>query len=244
MASQRLLYLFFVLFTSLIGWLQAYQFNVGGQEGWVSNPSESYNPWAQRMRFQVNDTLLFKYMKGLDSVLVVTREDYDNCNTKEPIVKMDGGDSVFKLDRSGPFYFISGNKTNCQKGQKLIVVVLAVRIKPVSARAPAPAPSPESFSPAPSPFLVARPPSAGAPAPTPVRSHAPVMTPTTSPPTLMAPTPSALAPPVAVVAPTPGGNTGDMNSPEAARHSSAADFTRSVIFMQSATLVLSVCMGI
>ncbi|KAG5546211.1 hypothetical protein RHGRI_018405 [Rhododendron griersonianum] len=202
MASQRLLYLFFLIFTCLIGWLQAYQFNVGGKEGWVSNPSESYyNPWAQRMRFQVNDTL---------------------C----------------------PFYFISGNKTNCQKGQKLIVVVLAVRIKSVSAGAPAPAPSPESFSPAPSPFHAARPPSEGAPAPTPVRSYAPALTPTAPPPTLMAPTPSALAPPAAVVAPIPGGNTGDMNSPAAARHSSAAGFTRSVIFMQSVTLVLSVCLGI
>lgn len=172
--------------------------------------------------FCYDRAVVFKYKKGSDSVLVVTREDYDNCNTKEPIVKMDGGDSVFKLDRSGPFYFISGNKTNCQKGQKLIVVVLAVRIKSVSA---------------------------GAPAPTPVRSYAPALTPTAPPPTLMAPTPSALAPPAAVVAPIPGGNTGDMNSPAAARHSSAGGFTRSVIFMQSVTLhlswsLLSVCLGI
>ncbi|KAF7140015.1 hypothetical protein RHSIM_Rhsim06G0199800 [Rhododendron simsii] len=181
--------------------------------------------------------------KDSDSVLVVTREDYDNCNTKKPIVKMDRGDSVFKLDRSGPFYFISGNKTNCQKGQKLIVVVLAVRIKPVSAGAPAP--SPESFSPAPSPFHAARPPSPGAPAPTPVRSYAPALMPTAPPPpALMAPTPSALAPPAEVVAPTPGGNTGDMNSPAAGRHSSAPGFTRSITFMQSVTLVLSVCFGI
>lgn len=35
----------------------AYQFVVGGKDGWVVNPSENYNQWASRNRFQVNDTL-------------------------------------------------------------------------------------------------------------------------------------------------------------------------------------------
>ncbi|PSS16175.1 Early nodulin-like protein [Actinidia chinensis var. chinensis] len=146
MASEirwPLLILVLIFFTGLIDLLEAYQFNVGGREGWVLNPSENYNRWAERMRFQVNDTLFFKYMKGSDSVLVASKEDYDKCNTQKPILKMDGGDSVFKLDRSGPFYFITGNKTNCQNGQKLIIVVLAVRNKPTS-----PTPSP-TLSPAP-----------------------------------------------------------------------------------------------
>ncbi|KZV49125.1 early nodulin-like protein 2-like [Dorcoceras hygrometricum] len=79
------------------------------------------------MRFLVNDTLLFKYKKGSDSVLVVNRDDYDKCNSGKPILKLDDGDSVFKFDRSGHFFFISGKKSNCDKGQKLIIVVLAVR---------------------------------------------------------------------------------------------------------------------
>lgn len=68
----------------------------------------------------------FKYKKGSDSVAVVTKEDYDACNPKNPIHIMDSGDSTFKFDRSGPFFFISSNVENCQHGQKLIVVVLAV----------------------------------------------------------------------------------------------------------------------
>ena len=32
-------------------------FDVGGKDGWVINPSESYNHWAERNRFQVNDSL-------------------------------------------------------------------------------------------------------------------------------------------------------------------------------------------
>jgi len=36
---------------------EARQFEVGGRDGWVVKPSEDYNHWAQRSRFQVNDTL-------------------------------------------------------------------------------------------------------------------------------------------------------------------------------------------
>ncbi|KAL7188067.1 hypothetical protein ACSBR1_038004 [Camellia fascicularis] len=96
MGSRRSLCLLVVVV--LMGWSEAYQFNVGGKEGWVLNPSENYNHWAGRMRFQVNDTLLFKYNNGSDSVLVVNKQDYDNCNTQNPITKMEDGNSVFKLD--------------------------------------------------------------------------------------------------------------------------------------------------
>ncbi|ONK80342.1 uncharacterized protein A4U43_C01F16630, partial [Asparagus officinalis] len=35
----------------------AYDFYVGGKNGWVPNPSDPYNNWAERNRFQVNDKL-------------------------------------------------------------------------------------------------------------------------------------------------------------------------------------------
>ncbi|KAF5960225.1 hypothetical protein HYC85_001434 [Camellia sinensis] len=104
MGSRRSLCLLVVVV--LMGWSEAYQFNVGGKEGWCSSITTAS-----------------------DSVLVVNKQDYDNCNTQNPITKMEDGNSVFKLDRSGPFYFISGNKSNCDHGQKLIVVVLAIRNK-------------------------------------------------------------------------------------------------------------------
>lgn len=85
----------------------------------------------------------FKYNKGSDSVLVVNKQDYDSCNTKNPILKLDDGDSTFKFDKSGPFFFISGIVENCQKGEKLIVVVLS----PNHHHTP---PSPTTVAPAPS----------------------------------------------------------------------------------------------
>ncbi|XP_048422247.1 early nodulin-like protein 1 [Pyrus x bretschneideri] len=161
MGSERLfLSIFLVILVAALASnsSQAYKFPVGGKDGWVLNPSESFNHWAERHRFQVNDTLFFKCKKGSNSVLVVAKEDYNSCNTKNPKQCLTDGDSVFKFNRSGPFFFISGNAENCQKGQKLIVVVLAVRNKtqhhtdspspsPVITNPPAVLPSPAGLEP-------------------------------------------------------------------------------------------------
>ncbi|KAL7087639.1 hypothetical protein ACP275_13G079900 [Erythranthe tilingii] len=148
--ADHVYYLFLVFFSALITCSShAHQLIVGGKNGWVVNPSENYNHWAERLRFQVNDTLLFKYKKESDSVVVVnSKADYDNCNTGNPKLKLDDGNSVYKFDRSGPVFFISGNKSNCAAGQKLIIVVMAVRNHRSPPKAPSPAPTP-----APSPAL-------------------------------------------------------------------------------------------
>ncbi|KAJ9686292.1 hypothetical protein PVL29_015273 [Vitis rotundifolia] len=119
--------LLLVIFMAFLCSSQGYVFYVGGKQGWSANPSEDYNQWAERNRFQVNDTLVFKYEKGQNSVLVVSREDYYKCNVENPINKYTDGNTEFKFDRSGSFFFISGNADYCQKGQRLIVIVLAVR---------------------------------------------------------------------------------------------------------------------
>ncbi|KAF1897440.1 hypothetical protein Lal_00035145 [Lupinus albus] len=151
-----------VLFT-LVSISQARIFYVGGSAGWVPNPAQNYNEWAGRNRFQINDTLVFKYNKGSDSVLEVTKEDYDGCNKSNPIKKFEDGETEFKFDRSGPFYFISGENGNCEKGEKLIVVVLAIRggakqtqtsppsTSPPSTNTPSTSPVPSSGPPAHSP---------------------------------------------------------------------------------------------
>ncbi|KAI3812267.1 hypothetical protein L1987_16974 [Smallanthus sonchifolius] len=104
-----------------------YTFYVGGKDGWVLDPRESYSHWAERNRFQVNDTLVFKYKKGLDSVLVVDEEAYNKCNKSNPEETLNDDNPVFKFKRSGPFFFISGHDEKCENGEKLIIVVMAVR---------------------------------------------------------------------------------------------------------------------
>lgn len=105
----------------------AYEFVVGGSSGWSPSGSYAFNKWAESKRFQIQDTLVFNYAANQDSVLYVTKDDYTNCNTANPVKKYTDGHTVFKFEQSGPHYFISGNEEHCHKNEKLVVVVLADR---------------------------------------------------------------------------------------------------------------------
>ncbi|EOA19121.1 hypothetical protein CARUB_v10007790mg [Capsella rubella] len=142
-----------------IGLSSGHKFYVGESDGWVLTPSEDYSHWSHRNRFQVNDTLYFKYVKGKDSVLVVSEKEYNTCNTTHPLTSLSDGDSIFLLSRSGPFFFVSGDSGNCLKGQKLAVKVMSmVHHSHTHRHPPSPSPSPTVSpvhpalsSPAPSP---------------------------------------------------------------------------------------------
>ncbi|WOL20529.1 hypothetical protein Cni_G29334 [Canna indica] len=217
----------------LTGWLTtssaAYNFYVGGRDGWVSNPSESYSDWAGRNRFQVNDTLVFKYKSGADSVLLVSKEDYDACDVSRPIQKLEGGDSEFQFDRSGPFYFVSGVPGNCRNGQKLVVVVLAPRNKNPSSLPPTPPPP----SLPPSPSLPSPAPSSATTAPSPSPSFGPspsiTVPPSVPPSPAFSPSPSTSLPPsVSPNSPSSssGSSTGIGPSPPPESPSSSSSLVR------------------
>ncbi|CAN6458038.1 unnamed protein product [Victoria cruziana] len=110
----------------------AREFQVGGSQGWtVPNDASTnpYNQWAEKNRFQIGDSLLFVYQSSSDSVLQVSRDDFNNCNTATPIAAFSDGRTSFTFHRSGSYYFISGVEDNCKKNEKLVVVVLADRNK-------------------------------------------------------------------------------------------------------------------
>ncbi|KAK6912492.1 Phytocyanin domain [Dillenia turbinata] len=133
--------LMFLLFNSFS---EAKELLVGGSsDAWkIPKSSQSYslNDWAADHRFLTGDYLVWKYDSNEDSVLQVTRESYLKCNTSDPIAAYKDGNTKVKLDHSGPFYFISGAAGHCEKGQKLIVVVLSSRHR-LFAISPAPAPA-------------------------------------------------------------------------------------------------------
>ncbi|CAL5054603.1 unnamed protein product [Urochloa decumbens] len=114
-------------------------FNVGDERGWAvpsGNGTETYNHWAKRTPMEVGDILSFKY--GNDSVLLVSHDDYKQCSTETPLGRFTGGDTQFRLDGYGPFYFISGVPGHCEAGQRMIARVRA----PSSQTAGAPAAAP------------------------------------------------------------------------------------------------------
>ncbi|KAG1327566.1 Early nodulin-like protein 1, partial [Cocos nucifera] len=116
----------------------------GSTNAWKipSHTSESLNQWAGATRFQVGDSLVWKYDGEKDSVLQVRREDYLSCNTSSPVAEHKDGTTVVKLHWSGPYYFISGAEGACEKGEKLIVVVMSERH---ALRRISPAPSPMEY---------------------------------------------------------------------------------------------------
>ncbi|CAK9147845.1 unnamed protein product [Ilex paraguariensis] len=110
------------------------EFEVGGNKGWIIPPSKNvqlYNDWASNNRFKIDDTLHFEYKK--DSVMVVTQEEYEKCKSSHPIFFSNNGDTVYRLDRPGLFYFISGVAGHCERGLKMIVKVLEPETPPQSA---------------------------------------------------------------------------------------------------------------
>ncbi|KAI4377286.1 hypothetical protein MLD38_014944 [Melastoma candidum] len=132
--------------------LQGREFEVGGEETSWKLPSSSsvYSQWAQRNRFLVGDVLVWKYDGKSDSVLEVTKQDYDECNTWRPIATYEDGNTKMTLKHSGAFYFISGAEGHCQKGQKVEVIVLSQHHGATGpAVSPAIEPAPAALSPTP-----------------------------------------------------------------------------------------------
>lgn len=59
--AKSLLLLFILLFSvSLFNYVRAFDFEVGGDDGWAVPPAKDpdmYNDWASKNRFQVDDTI-------------------------------------------------------------------------------------------------------------------------------------------------------------------------------------------
>ncbi|XP_058072627.1 early nodulin-like protein 9 [Magnolia sinica] len=132
----------------------ATEFKVGGATGWtVPTDAKALNQWAEMHRFQIGDSLLFVYQPNKDSVFIVNKDDYENCNVEAPKKKFSDGNTIFKFDQSGSYYFISGVRDNCLKNEKLWVVIMADRstrssssnqTNPASPPSPSAAGSPET----------------------------------------------------------------------------------------------------
>ncbi|PIN12445.1 hypothetical protein CDL12_14942 [Handroanthus impetiginosus] len=108
-----------------------------------SSESDSLNHWAEKTRFLIGDSLVWEFDGSKDPVLQVSKRDYVTCNTSSPIETYNGGNFKVKLERSGPYYFISGAEGHCHKGQKLIVVVMSEKHRRFFGISPAPSPEVE-----------------------------------------------------------------------------------------------------
>ncbi|KAK9122232.1 hypothetical protein Syun_019849 [Stephania yunnanensis] len=123
-----------------------YQYKVGDLDAWgiptAANP-HVYTYWSKYHNFKLGDSLLlhiftniddpifvfvlsvFLYPPSQDSVIQVTEQSFKACNTKDPLLYMGDGNSLFNITSPGKFYFTSGDYQHCLKGQKLEISVLS-----------------------------------------------------------------------------------------------------------------------
>ncbi|KAI0518737.1 hypothetical protein KFK09_006173 [Dendrobium nobile] len=147
MASSLLFRIVLLTISSIMS-IEAKEFAVGGEpSAWKipSSNSDSLNQWAEANRFQVGDYLVWDYDAKKDSVLQVRKKDYHSCNTSSPIAVHQDGSTRVRLRRSGAHYFISGVEGACEKGEKLVVVVISENHREGFQSSLSPAPAPAEF---------------------------------------------------------------------------------------------------
>ena len=66
---------------------------------------------------------MFLYPPSQDSVIQVSKQSYNSCNLKDPILYMDNGNSLFNITSEGEFFLTSGKPGHCEKKQKLYILV-------------------------------------------------------------------------------------------------------------------------
>ncbi|XP_021817742.1 mavicyanin-like [Prunus avium] len=98
----------------------AAEYTVGDDLGWTIPPggAATYASWAAEHSLVVNDTLAFNFAVGEQDVALVTKEDFDACNTSEPlfVFQKTGG---YRFLKEGTFYVTCTFAGHCAKGQKI-----------------------------------------------------------------------------------------------------------------------------
>ncbi|BAT73006.1 hypothetical protein LR48_Vigan11g020400 [Vigna angularis] len=97
---------------------------VGDQLGWnIPSRQNFFDDWAKKKTFVVGDQLVFQYHPGLNTVVKVNKEDYENCTTKNVIETYFNGNSSVTLEEAADYYFFSSVGKHCEAGVKLHVTV-------------------------------------------------------------------------------------------------------------------------
>ncbi|XVF44527.1 hypothetical protein PTKIN_Ptkin02bG0131000 [Pterospermum kingtungense] len=138
MAVQRLL-LYLAATAMVVQLAMAANHTVGGPSGgW--DTSTDLQTWVASQKFALGDNLIFQYTPNHD-VLEVTKSDYDNCQTSNPIQTYNDGNTVIPLTSQGKRYFICGTLGHCSQGMQIEVDTLATATPPANSPS---TPSPES----------------------------------------------------------------------------------------------------
>ncbi|CAA0823554.1 early nodulin-like protein 8 [Striga hermonthica] len=124
--KPQTLYTILLILVSIQGQALCSIHKVGDLHAWgppTSANQQIYNIWSKYHNLRIGDSLFFLYPPSQDSVIQVSREAYNVCNLKDPILYMNNGNSLFNITRPGDYYFTSGVESHCLKSQKLHISV-------------------------------------------------------------------------------------------------------------------------
>ncbi|KAI4326545.1 hypothetical protein MLD38_031849 [Melastoma candidum] len=93
-------FFFFFLISATVPVGYGYQNKVGDLNAWGIPPPSNprvYSLWSEYNHPLVGDSLLFLYPPSQDSVIPVTVAAFAGCNTSDPILNMNDGNSLFNV---------------------------------------------------------------------------------------------------------------------------------------------------
>ncbi|XP_054779177.1 blue copper protein-like [Prosopis cineraria] len=95
---------------------------VGGDRGW--DPSSDLSAWSSARTFRVGDEIWFSY-SATEGVIaeVKSKEEYESCDSGNPINMYTDGLHAIPLEKEGIRYFLSTEPQHCNNGLKLHVQV-------------------------------------------------------------------------------------------------------------------------
>nr|VDC59483.1 unnamed protein product [Brassica rapa] len=84
-----------VLVMILLVQVSSTQYKVGDLDSWgIPTDAKVYTKWPKSHSFKIGDSLLFLYPPSEDSMIQVTASNFKSCNTKDPILYMNDGNSL------------------------------------------------------------------------------------------------------------------------------------------------------
>ncbi|KAL2230185.1 UNVERIFIED_CONTAM: Early nodulin-16 [Sesamum indicum] len=96
-------------------------YKVGDSAGWT-NTGVDYEKWASAHTFKVGDTVVFNYDKESNDVTRVTQENYETCNSNDPIETFNSGDDELEYSTPGNFYYICSFPNRCLNNKQKVEI--------------------------------------------------------------------------------------------------------------------------
>ncbi|XP_062010738.1 umecyanin-like [Rosa rugosa] len=127
----------FVLVIAIAAIAEGAEYTVGDDMGWMVPPTpDYYASWVSKYYFVENDTLVFNFEQGIHDITVLTKEDFDACNMKNPLFQSPEPGEVMVM-ASDTFYFTCSFGQHCANGQKFAIYFASAPLPP----SPSPCPS-------------------------------------------------------------------------------------------------------